>query len=136
VLHHSPDPAKFVRHQASLLRPGGVLVLCDHSTDPAGGRAAWHQEIECLRDRTHTRNLSGGQLVDLFAAAGLVDVRSEEERFELDFDEWFDRGTPSAPKSEVRARLLTGSARGFAPVEDGQRLRIACVRALLRGVKA
>src|SRR5262249_6369186 len=43
VMHHSPDPARFVRHQAGLLRSGGVLVLCDHSTDPDAARAAWHR---------------------------------------------------------------------------------------------
>ncbi|HEX4340449.1 MAG TPA: class I SAM-dependent methyltransferase [Polyangiaceae bacterium] len=135
VLHHSPDPARFVRHQASLLRPGGVLVLCDHLTDPDPERARWHTEIERLRDKTHTHNLSGGELVDLFAAAGLTEVQSDEEAFELDFDEWFDRGTPAAQKTDVRARLLAGTARGFAPVRDGEKIRIACVRAMVRGVK-
>jgi 2-polyprenyl-3-methyl-5-hydroxy-6-metoxy-1,4-benzoquinol methylase len=139
VMHHSPDPARFVRHQVSLLRKGGVLVLCDHSTDPDPARAEWHREIERLRDRTHTKNLTAGELIDLFAAAGLGDVRLEEEAFDLDFDEWFDRGTPAADKAAVRRILLAGTARGFAPVADGangDRIRIACVRATIRGVKA
>ncbi len=136
VLHHSPDALAFVRQQLSLLGPGGVLVLCDHLTDPDPARAAWHQEIERSRDRTHTRNSSGGELVDLFASAGLTAITSDEEAFELDFDEWFDRGTPSAAKPAVRARLLGGTARGFAPHPDGERIRIACIRAMVRGVKA
>ncbi|HVW26296.1 MAG TPA: class I SAM-dependent methyltransferase [Polyangiaceae bacterium] len=135
VLHHDPNPLAFVRHQASLLRPGGVLLLVDHLTDPEPARAAWHNEVERLRDRTHTQNLSGGQIVDLFARAGLTDIRSEEDPFELDYDEWFDRGTPAATKAAVRARLLAGTARGFAPAADGDRVRIACVRGLVRGKK-
>lgn len=54
----------------------------------------------------------------------------------LDFDEWFDRGTPQAPKEEVRGKLLSGRARGFEPEPrpDG-RIAILVVRALVRGVK-
>jgi SAM-dependent methyltransferase len=135
VLHHDPDPLAFVRRQASLLRSGGVLLLVDHLTDPDPTRAAFHNEVERLRDKTHTRNLSGGQIVDLFAAAGLTDIRSEEDPFELDYDEWFDRGTPIATKAEVRARLLAGTARGFSPSAHADHVRIACVRGLVRGVK-
>ena len=135
VLHHSPDPGEFVRHQVSMLRAGGVLVLSDHLTDPDRARADWHNGIERARDKTHTQNLSDGRILDVLATAGLSLLRLEEERFDLDFDEWFDRGTPSASKSDVRATLLAGTARGFAPIVEGERVRIACVRALVRGVK-
>jgi SAM-dependent methyltransferase len=136
VIHHMQDAAAFVRHQASLLREGGTLVASDHTTDPDAERALWHQEIERRRDRTHTHNLTGGQIADAFVAAGLSAIRLEEEPFTLDFDEWFDRGTPSDTKPRVRELLLSGSARGFAPtlLPDGS-VRITCVRALVRGTK-
>jgi len=59
-----------------------------------------------------------------------------EEEFELDFDEWFNRGTPSKSKSEVRAMLLSGTARGFAPTPraDGG-LTLRCFREMVRGIK-
>ena len=59
-----------------------------------------------------------------------------EEEFELDFDEWFDRGTPSKSKPEVRAMLLSGTARGFAPAPraDGG-LTLHCFREMVRGIK-
>jgi SAM-dependent methyltransferase len=137
VLHHVGDPAAFLARQVELLRPGGVLVLSDHTTDPDAARAALHEELERGRDTTHTRNLTAGALVDLLGAAGLVEVRMVEERFSLDFDEWFDRGTPSRSKSEVRARLLAGpSIRGFRPtVLNGGAVRIDCFRAIVRGTK-
>ena len=34
VLHHVRDSKAFVKRQVELVRPGGVLVLCDHVTDP------------------------------------------------------------------------------------------------------
>ena len=135
VLHHTVDPLAFIRRQVEVLKPGGVLVLSDHTTDPDPERAAWHQEIERGRDRTHTQNLPPGRIADLLALAGLRDVRLEEHAFALDFDEWFDRGTPSLPKEEVRGKLLAGGARGFQPAANGAAIRIDCWLAMVRGVK-
>jgi SAM-dependent methyltransferase len=137
VLHHVVDPVAFLRAQAERLRPGGALIACDHVTDPDSAAGRWHQEIESARDRTHVRNLTSGELVDALARAGLAAVRLQEEDFDLDFDEWFDRGTPAAPKDEVRRRVLGGTARGFAPrMHDDGRISIRCLRVLARGIRA
>lgn len=134
VLHHVQDPLAFVAAQAARVRPGGVVVASDHVGDPDPDRAAWHGRIELDRDRTHTRNLTPGELVDAFVRAGLAGVRLVEEPLDLDFDEWFDRGTPRAPKADVRRLLLAGRARGFEPLPrpDGG-VTIRLVRALVRG---
>jgi 2-polyprenyl-3-methyl-5-hydroxy-6-metoxy-1,4-benzoquinol methylase len=136
VLHHVTDPPAFIRRQTELLQPGGILVVCDHTTDPEPSAAGWHNEIERLRDRTHTRNLNPGQLVDLVAGAGLSVVRLVEMPFTLDFDEWFERGTPAASKEAVYQRLLAApSVRGFRVTPlSGQRVRIDGWIALVRGV--
>ncbi len=138
VLHHIVDPAAFLARQMDLLKPGGVLVVCDHVTDPDPAVAEHHNAIEVARDKTHTRNLSGGEMVDLFAAAGLVSIKLAEESFVLDFDEWFDRSTPSAAKEVVRGRLVSGpTIRSFraTPLPGGD-VRIDCIRATVRGEKA
>jgi SAM-dependent methyltransferase len=137
VLHHVADPLAFVRRQVDLLRPGGIVILSDHTASADPDAARWHNEIEVLRDATHRANLSPGTIVDLFLSAGLEDVRLVEESFSLDFDEWFDRGTTSVPKPEVRARIEAGPpSRGFsARAEAGGRLAIDCWRVIVRGVK-
>ena len=136
VLHHVVDPLGFLQAQAARLREGGVLVACDHAADADPSAAAWHQEIERARDRTHVRNLTSGELVDLLARVGMRRLELSEEEFELDFDEWFDRGTPAAGKAQVRQRLLAGRARGFEPHPrpDGG-ISIRCARALARGLR-
>ena len=136
VVHQVADPIAFLRAQVARIGPGGAVVVSDHTADPDPARARWHQEIERARDRTHTRNLSPGELADLFAGAGLERVVLQEEPFELDFDEWFDRGTPALPKDQARAMALRGRARGFDPAlrpDGGVTLR--CWRALVRGVR-
>jgi SAM-dependent methyltransferase len=137
VLHHVVDAEAFIRRQVELLRPGGILVVCDHTTDPDPERAAWHQEIERARDCSHVRCLAPGQIVDLVAALGLRDIRLEEEAYLLDFDEWFDRGTPAAAKQEVRQRLLAGPhARGFqATLLADDSVQMQLWLAMVRGVK-
>jgi SAM-dependent methyltransferase len=137
VLHHVLDPSAFVSRQVELLRPGGVLVVCDHSSDPDPVRADHHERLERARDRSHTRSLTGGRIVDLFAAAGLSRITMTEEGYDLDFDEWFDRGSPDDTKENVRAALLNGPrVRGFAPTlrEDGS-IRIESIRAIVRGIR-
>jgi SAM-dependent methyltransferase len=137
VLHHVTDPLAFVRRQAELLRPGGVLVLSDHTTDPDPAAALHHNEIELGRDKTHTKCLTRGALVDLLLRAALELVRHIEEPFVLDFDEWFDRGTPAGIKENVRVRLLAGpGGRGFRPsLLAGGAVRIDCWRSIVRGIK-
>jgi len=137
VLHHVLDPRAFLKRQVELVRSGGIVVLSDHLTDPDPDLARWHRELETARDATHTRNLTGGEIVDLFAEVGLVDIRLVEEDFHLDFDEWFDRGTPRKPKAEVREELLRGlNVRGFRAraLDDGS-IHVDCVRAIVRGRK-
>jgi 2-polyprenyl-3-methyl-5-hydroxy-6-metoxy-1,4-benzoquinol methylase len=137
VLHHVLDPAAFLARQVGLVRSGGVLVGSDHVTDPDPQIAAHHGRLEVARDRTHTRNLTGGQLVDLFAAAGLTDIRLLEVSFAQDFDEWFDRGTPGDTREHVRQNLLSGPViRSFRPLvlADGS-IRIDGVQAIVRGTK-
>jgi SAM-dependent methyltransferase len=138
VLHHVVDPLAFVSRQVALVKPGGVVAAVDHITDPDPARAAYHQRIELERDRTHTMNYTAGGLIDVFAAAGLIEIRLVEERFQLDFDEWFDRGTPAASKEKVRTRVLEAPPiRGFhaSLLADGS-IRIDCVRAHVRALKA
>jgi SAM-dependent methyltransferase len=136
VLHHLEDPGTFVRRQAALVRPGGAVLALDHSGDPSPARHAWSQGIERDRDRTHVRTLTPGEMVDLLVGAGLEEVRLVEEELIIDYDEWFDRGTPAAAKEAVRARLLAGTARGFEPAaraDGGVDIRLS--RAMVRGVK-
>jgi SAM-dependent methyltransferase len=137
VLHHVEDPAAFVARQASLVRPGGIVLAFDLTADPDPVGQAWAHAIERDRDRTHVRTLTPGELLDLLGRAGLGDLRIAEEHILLDYDEWFDRGTPSAPKDGVRKRLLQRRARGFVPRAraDGG-VDIAVTRAMVRGVKA
>ncbi|MGH9676786.1 MAG: class I SAM-dependent methyltransferase, partial [Candidatus Acidiferrum sp.] len=137
VLHHTPDPAAFITRQVQLLRPGGILLVADHTTDPDPAVCRHHQDIERARDVTHMRNLTLGELADLLSASGLIELHLCEEAFPLDFDEWFDRGTPAEAKEIVRRKLLAGpKGRSFVPqIQPNGAISILCWHGLARGVK-
>ena len=124
TLHHSPDPARFVRDMVGATRAGGSVLLCDHLADDDPALADWHRRVESMRDSSHVCNLSARALVALATAAGLVDIHYEECAIATEFDEWFDRGTPSAPKEACRAALLGDEGRRsrawrVSPLDDG-----------------
>lgn len=77
-----------------------------------------------------------GEILDLVAACGFVELALREEPFEVDFDEWFDRGTAGVPKEAVRARLLAGRAQRFVPSRrpDGG-FDIRVTRTMVRATK-
>ena len=67
--------------------------MADHVTSDDGGVAAWHQEIERLRDPSHWACLTQARLRSLGQAAGLVLEREQEVPFSIDFEEWIARGS-------------------------------------------
>jgi DNA-binding transcriptional ArsR family regulator/protein-L-isoaspartate O-methyltransferase len=69
ILHHAPRPAETVAHLASLLGPGGTLVVLDYLThDDEGMRE--HQADLWL-------GFEPGELAAFARAAGLADVRTQ-----------------------------------------------------------
>jgi ubiquinone/menaquinone biosynthesis C-methylase UbiE len=61
-LHHIPVPGRVVVELARVVKPGGWVVVADHLTSEDAEVAAWHQEIERLRDPSHWACLSAVRL--------------------------------------------------------------------------
>jgi SAM-dependent methyltransferase len=128
-LHHVPVPARVVSEMARVVRPGGWVVIGDHLTDEDGDAAAWHQEIERLRDPTHWASQTQVRLREIGKAAGLELDSERVDGIELDYGEWLGRGSGGADAAELIDRLLERPAGSecFRVVagEDGtRRLRL------------
>jgi ubiquinone/menaquinone biosynthesis C-methylase UbiE len=85
TLHHVAQPERIVAELARVTRPGGrVLVVDQLAPDDPSAAAALH-EFESVRDPSHARLLTDGELRELFATNGLslLRERHEEERREL-----------------------------------------------------
>lgn len=92
-VHHIPVPARLLCELARVVRPGGTVAVLDHLADPDPESRAWAQEIERLRDPSHWASLSADGLRELGRKARLTLVHEQTFAFELDFDDWLQRGT-------------------------------------------
>jgi SAM-dependent methyltransferase len=128
-LHHIPLPGRAVEELARVVRPGGAVVVGDHVTSADAGEAAWHQEIERLRDPSHWACLAPAQLRALGERAGLALEREQEIGISMDFEEWIARGSGGPASAGLIARALAdrASASGVFRVVDrgeGRRLEL------------
>jgi SAM-dependent methyltransferase len=120
-LHHIPAPVRVLEEMRRVVRPGGWVVVSDFVTDDEGEAAAWQEQIERLRDPSHWALLTPSRIAALGERAGLVADLQREVPFEIDFDEWRNRGSGGAANAELIERLLgeaPATARSFI-VTDG-----------------
>jgi ubiquinone/menaquinone biosynthesis C-methylase UbiE len=94
-VHHIQVPSRLFAELARVVRPGGTVAILDHLADPDADARSWAQEIERLRDPSHWASLSDARLRELGRDAGLDLTHEQRFPFELDFDDWLERGTDS-----------------------------------------
>jgi SAM-dependent methyltransferase len=114
--HHIPVPGRVLAEMARMVRPGGWVVVGDQVTDDDGEGAAWHQEIERLRDPTHWASQRLGRLRAMGAVAGLELEQESLVPIEIDFEDWLARGSAGQTASPLIERLLAerpGGAESF-----------------------
>jgi SAM-dependent methyltransferase len=108
TLHHVAQPERVVAELARVTRPGGrVLVVDQLAPDDATAAAVLH-EFETVRDPSHTRLLTDGELRELFAANGLVLIRERQEEERRDLPAYLDLAG-CAGERRARAEALAAT---------------------------
>ncbi len=128
-LHHIPLPGRAVEELARVVRPGGAVAVGDHVTSADADEAAWHEQIERLRDPSHWACLTPARLRALGEAAGLVLEQEQEIPISIDFEEWIARGSGGPASAGLIARALADRVPApdvFRVVDrgDGRRLEL------------
>jgi len=134
-LHHIPAPRRMLEEMARVVRPGGWIVIADHLTDADGDAAAWHEEIERLRDPSHWACLTRERLLALGEAAGLELDEEQVVPLDLDFGEWLGRGSGGPAAADLIERLLGEaplSAESFRVAGEGDGRRLALRNSVTR----
>ena len=134
-LHHIPAPRRLLEEMARVVRPGGWVVVADHLTDADGDAAAWHEEIERLRDPSHWACLTRERLLAMGAAAGLELDEEQVVPLDLDFGEWLGRGSGGVAAAALIERLLgeaPASAESFRVSGEGEERRLALRNSVTR----
>jgi len=79
--HHFQRPASVLAEMFRVCRPGGRVLVADVA-QPAD-KVAGYDEIELLRDPSHTHALSRDEFASLFAGSGLKSVLFDEYKVEM-----------------------------------------------------
>jgi ubiquinone/menaquinone biosynthesis C-methylase UbiE len=120
ALHHFEDPGAAVGEMARVCRADGTVAVIDMAREP-GDAGERHNELERLRDPSHTTALTEQELLDCLTGAGLKDVRRLGERRQpMHISPWLDQASPtSEARTEIeRALADEGSATGLHPTHD------------------
>jgi SAM-dependent methyltransferase len=134
-LHHIPLPQRVLEEMARAVRPGGWVVVADHLADSDADAAAWHGEIERLRDPSHWACLTRERLLAAGEAAGLALDFEQVIPLDLDFGEWLGRGSGAAAAAASIERLLAeapASAESFRVSGEGDERRLALRNSVIR----
>jgi 2-polyprenyl-3-methyl-5-hydroxy-6-metoxy-1,4-benzoquinol methylase len=71
AIHHFANPSEQVKEMARVCAPGGTVVLVDIVSPTDSATAARHNELEAMRDPSHTECKDTAGLVALLHGAGL-----------------------------------------------------------------
>lgn len=132
-LHHVPLPGRVVAELARVVRPGGHVAYADHAGSDELDAAAWHEQLERLRDPSHWSCLPPRRLRALGEVAGLELVEEHVEPFSLDFADWVARGSGGAANGALIAAALAERPQGAPSFRvEGGTLHLQLYRALWR----
>lgn len=96
--HHLLDPALALREMARVCRPGGRVAVAD--VTPAPNKLAAYDELELLRDESHTRALALDQLKAMGNGLGLSLLREEFFRVDIGVEALLAASFPAPGKAE------------------------------------
>ena len=103
--HHFLEPAKAFAEMVRVCRPGGTVCVTDvFVSSPEQGAA--YDELETLRDPSHVRGLSLGELTGLFDSAGLTELRTAFYKVEMEVETILAASFPNPGDADKVRRLF------------------------------
>ena len=98
AFHHIDEPARAAAEMARVARPGATVAVVDMVSEP-GAAGARHNELERLRDPSHTRALEEHELLAVLDAAGVEAAIVAEHRHRLPARPGWSAPPPPTPRA-------------------------------------
>lgn len=89
--HHFPNPAKFIKEVARVLKENGQFVLIDNVAPEDYELADYLNTFEKLRDKSHARCLSVEEWREHLTGGGLHEVKSQPKKKKQNYRVWLER---------------------------------------------
>lgn len=125
--HHLAAPERVLEEMLRVTKPGGRAIVVDLIAPEEDDRAARNNQIEQLRDASHTRTLKLSEICRLCDRGGAAPEWFLFDR-DRDFEGWMavagvKAGTPVYDECyELMWRSMDSDAAGFRPRWEGHRL--------------
>lgn len=141
ALHHFEDPARPLGEMVRCLRAAGRIAVADMVGDEDPGVAEFMDELERLRDPSHTRMLRASELVDRLSALGIGSTVLTSREVERPLAPWLQQtATEQAAAARIvaafEAELSGGAITGLAPRRLDDELQFTQRFASVIGVKS
>ena len=108
ALHHVEDAGNVLREMARVCRPEGTVAVEDLVCSEHAARAQVQNQIEQLRDPSHTRALAPSELLGKLAATGLETQRLYSAEVVQNLERWLTNSqTPPSNAAQVRKMIET-----------------------------
>jgi SAM-dependent methyltransferase len=139
AVHHFSDPSAVLRQMVRVCAPGGRIVVVDTCASPDPAKAARFNRLEKLRDPSHVRALSLGELQGLFRLAGLGEPRLTHAELRDDVENLLARSFPNPGDASRIVAMFAAAAEddslGISVRRDGARLEYAYPVAILAALR-
>ncbi|MGH7987955.1 MAG: class I SAM-dependent methyltransferase [Candidatus Binataceae bacterium] len=125
AFHHFEYPAAILAEMARVCRTGGTVAIEDLFASENAARAQYSNQIEHVRDHSHTRALALSELARMMAAAGIEIQRLYSDSLAPEAESWMAHSQTSAEDAREVMRLLEADMRedlsGMSPfLRDGR----------------
>jgi ubiquinone/menaquinone biosynthesis C-methylase UbiE len=128
--HHMPKPELALREMARVTKPEGRVVVIDALGPESDAKFELHNQIENLRDPSHTASLRLTTFLQMFEDCGLEILRQTMKRRPRSFNHWMLRaGLEPKHKRYLETRKLLedsipGDRGGYSATPQGDDILI------------
>ncbi len=141
AFHHLLDPNAVMEQMTGAVKSGGTVVICDLLSPDDAAVSERYNNLERLRDDSHTTALTSAEFTFLFERSGFQNIKAYFRHVVNDLESWMKMtATPEHNREIIRHAIRTelngGEKTGFSPfAEENGQIKFAHRWMLIIGTK-